>query len=215
MFIRNNTLRLLLSLMLVLCMTITAHAEESNLEEQKLPESCNFATVTDDKGNVFLLPVTPVDLNQTNALSSTSDEIFITYRCAIPASIMATGGSQTEYGNDGAYASTVYLTLHYLHNNASPVEYLLKKVTGHWNVTSQSVNVTSSTLDYACHAPNVAPNTAVYNYAVSNNFTKYTGYTYYAPATTFAAIGATLNLEYSMGSSRTWTFSLQNNIYPR
>ena len=214
-FILNKSLSLFLSLVLIVFTTMTIHVEDASAGESPLLQSCNTATLTDCDGNMFLLPITPVYSYQSNTIMSAENDILFTYKCEIPADIMATGGSQTEYDNDGTYASTVYLTIHYSHNTESPVEYVLKKITGHWNVTAQNVSVSSATLDYACGALNFEKNVAVYNYPVSNNFTKQTGYSKYVPTITGAAIGATLNLKYSMGSTRTWSFKLQNNICPR
>ena len=120
---------------------MTVYAESTVEEVSSLTQGCSIAALTDCNGNTFLLPVTAVYSYQSDEIASTENEIPVTYRCDSPANIMAIGGSQTEYGNDGAYASTVYLTIHYSHNNESPVEYVLKKITGYWNVTAQNVSV--------------------------------------------------------------------------
>lgn len=135
-----------------------------------------------------------------------------TYRFDVPRSIM-TGGSSTIYDYDGGYASTVYLTITYSMQN-SPSEYLLTGVSGHWIITDPNASVESATVSYGCSAGTPADyNQYVLDAPVSNYFSIPTGFTEYILGTAFGAVlGANLTVNYIMGSTRRWSFTLQNNL---
>lgn len=136
----------------------------------------------------------------------------ITYRYNLP-SVARAGASSTVHDNDGGYASTVYLTISY-DSKGSPSTYLLKQVSGYWLVSDPNVSVTSAKLNYGCTGTFPTPTTqSVTGVSVSNYFTKNTGFTDYISDAYGAVLGANLTLTYKMGSSRTWSFTLTNNLF--
>ena len=88
-----------------------------------------------------LVSVAPMSQVANNVSSAT-------YRYDLPISPHE-NISMTLREHDGALASTVYLTIHYTHNN-TPTEYLLTRVSGYWEISDPSVSVDSATLSYGC-----------------------------------------------------------------
>lgn len=122
-------------------------------------------------------------------------------------------GSTTESDHDGAYASTVYLTIHYSHKN-TPTEYLLTKVSGHWVISNSNVSVESARVSYGCSGLFPTPATqSVADRSVSNYFSINTGFTKYVTSATNAVMGANLTVNYLMGTSRRWSFTLSNILF--
>ncbi|MBQ6900928.1 MAG: hypothetical protein IJN72_08810 [Firmicutes bacterium] len=205
---RKKFLILLVVVLLVVAMNPTT-VFATNAIHRDVPYTAT-GVLTDDEGNNYNITGILVGTNQTNARGA---ETSATYRYDIPAEIMASGGSMTEYGNDSAYASTVYLTIHYLHTDEYPVEYLLQRVSGYWNVSASNTLVTSSKLSYACTSPGFDQNETVIMMPVSNNFNVATGYNQYVPENIpTAMVSAALDLEYAMGTSRKWSFRLQTTV---
>lgn len=150
-------------------------------------------------------------VNTASTLDDHSDQ-SVTYRYNLP-SVSRVGGSSTIHDNDGGYASTVYLTISY-DIKGNPSTYLLKQVSGYWLVSDPNVSVTSAKLNYGCTGIFPVPTTqSVIGVSVSNYFTRNTGFTDYVSDAYKAVLGANLTLTYKMGSYRTWSFTLTNNLF--
>ena len=143
---------------------------------------------------------------------SSNDSTKVTYKYDVPVSPKA-GGSSTVHGNDGAIASTVYLTVDFL-SKSNPTQYLLTGVSGYWTVNVPNVGVSSAYVSYTCSGRFPAnTHQSRLNRAVNNNFSLQTGFTKYVVENDAATkIGANLKLNYIMGSTRTWSFTLYNDI---
>lgn len=185
---------------LVLCMAlvgsaiIPARAEEP--VHATLPEVMT-GYVVDNQGNT-----TEVigELVNTVVPYSANGEYAATY--AYDVSMTSTADSP-----DSGFSSHVYLTVYYKLRNGQ--NYLLTKVSGYWDIEDYRVTVTKSTLDYVCGA-----NGGVTGVSVSNHFTVTTGFTNFTEDNgTYAQVAARLHLTYKMGTSRTWSFTLNNNVY--
>lgn len=137
----------------------------------------------------------------------------ITYEYAIPASVTrATGSSLTVDAPDDGYASHVYLTISYKTQN-TPTEYLLTGVSGRWTIEDPNVAVLSTSLTYGYSGwfPAYAgQNKTIEN--VSNPFSYSTGFSSYI-VSQGAVMGTNLTLNYLMGSTRKWSFTLVNNLF--
>ncbi len=120
--------------------------------------------------------------------------------------------SLTVDDTDGSAAATIYLTVHYTTSSTTPTQYRLNKVSGYWTIHDSNVTVPSATLEYgfAGHFPKVASGS--WSGAVSNNFSKTTGFTDYI-ISDGGTMGATLLVNFKMGTSRTWSFTLYNYIF--
>lgn len=107
---------------------------------------------------------------------------------------------------DSGFSSHVYLTVYYLLRDGQ--YYLLTNVAGHWDIEDYRVTVTESTIDYVCSASgNVTGRHVSNHFNVDTEFEKFTDAT-----ADFYQVRARLNLTYKMGTSRTWKFTLNNNI---
>lgn len=111
------------------------------------------------------------------------------------------------YHSDDGYSSTVYLTVYYtIRDN---FHYLLTAVSGHWVIHDYRVSVIDSKVTYASGVYH-----RVANAPVSNNFYINTGFTNFTEDNgSYSTVGATIYLTYLMGSSRTWTYELQNKVF--
>lgn len=142
---------------------------------------------------------------------STGSGTSVTYKYDIPTSVTA-GGSTTAYDYDSGYVSTVYLTVDYNYKNTTPREYLLTGVSGHWEITDKKASVESATLTYGCTGLGPRPTTQyVHDAPVENYFSINAGFTQYIASDVLAAMGANLTVNYLMGTSRRWSFTLTNN----
>ena len=115
--------------------------------------------------------------------------------------------TSTADSPDSGFSSHVYLTVYYKLRDGK--YFLLTKVSGYWDIEDYRVTVTSSTLDYKCGA-----GSGVFGVNVSNHFTVATGFTQFTEDQgIYAQVSARLHLTYKMGTSRTWSFTLDNNVY--
>lgn len=138
---------------------------------------------------------------------SISDEYSATY-----AFDLATSADYEllAYDNDDGYASTIYLTIYYTTNANG--QYLLTRVSGYWVISDPKASVTSASLHYACTEYS-APRSQDVTRSVSNNFSYATGFSTYVYNTPVSTLAAELTLEYLIGTSRTWDFTLQNILF--
>ena len=176
-------------------------------------DSCNlsqtvYAELDDGAGNVEVVSGRLVDSGAVHS-SSKIDGAIATYAF----DLYAADNTLTTKDSDGAAASTVYLTIEYKTKN-TPTEYLLTRVSGYWKIHVSNVQVTQAYLNYGCNGsfPQIVQNQYVNDRSVNNNFSYTTGFTKYVADVIGSAVGANLRLTYKMGTSRTWSFRLYNNI---
>ncbi len=95
--------------------------------------------------------------------------------------------------------------------------YLLTRVSGSYNITDESVSVTSSKVSYGCTSM-IDPESldqSVSNRSVANPFSIDTGFSVYAPLTHSGdqgSCGASYSMNLRRGTSSNWTFTLDNHI---
>ena len=105
------------------------------------------------------------------------------------------------------------MIIHYTHRN-TPTEYLLTRVSGYWEISAQKVSVESAKLSYGCSGTFPSPTTqSVTDISVNNYFDISTGFTDYVVPDVLAVMGANLTVNYLMGTSRRWSFTLTNNLF--
>ena len=152
---------------------------------------------TDEDGNRYEIIG---ELVETSTPRSIGENYSATY--AYDVSKVTTADSA-----DSGNASHVYLTVYYTLRDGQ--YYLLTAVSGRWEILDHQASVISSTISYSCH-----PYEYAHNVPVTNNFYKNTGFTLFTEDNgVYSIVGATLHLQYLIGSSRTWTFDLQNNVF--
>lgn len=162
--------------------------------------------LTSYDGNQYVITGTLISSDQ-QMYSNTSSA---TYAYNIPASLLSSGGSNTEYSPDSGYASTVYLTVYYSHRN-DRTEYLLTRVSGYWIISDENASVESASVyyGYSCDGPFIREYDTE---DVNNYFSFSTGFTTYIPEA-FSAMGAHLTVNYLIGTSRRWSFTLTNLVF--
>ena len=153
-------------------------------------------------------------LTDSVATNSEDGVASLTYEFDVPMVQAApTNGSTTVDSADGGNASRVYLTIGYSMQN-TPTEYKLTSVSGRWTLEDSRVSVTSASLTYGCSGlfPVTVTQTGSREH-VSNPFSISTGFKSYVVGAYCGVMGAHLTLTYLMGSSRTWTFTLDNTLF--
>ena len=198
-------LKRLFSLIVTLSLCLCAFSLQAFADAPlNLPATMN-AYLEDDMGNV---EVATCQLFHSNVSFLMCVVISATYAF----NLYRAGENITVYGEDSAYASTVYLTIHLSTTNQyqGTTLYRLDSVEGYWRVSDPDTRVTDANLVYGCSAIFPSVQTQRGSRSVNNNFYVSTGFDGYGEAY-LGAIGATLTLDYQMGS-RTWSFSLQNNL---
>lgn len=164
-------------------------------------------TLVADDGTQYVIEGEPVAV----AAAENSADKAVTYRYDVP--VPKAGGSTTVHDNDGALASTVYLTISYNTRN-TPTEYLLTGVSGYWTISDSRVSVKSAYASYGCSGrfPQYTVQSKT-NVSVKNHFSLKTGFKDYVVGDTLAVMGASLKVNYIMGSTRTWSFTLNNHLF--
>ena len=197
------------SLMIALLTFVSVSTTGFALEKDNLI-SGNYGIMVADDGTQCIVKG---EVIATSEIQKTGGGKSVTFKYDIPEPIKrGTGGSWTEYDVDGAKVSTVYLTVDYLTKN-TPTEYLLTGVSGHWVLNDSRVTVPSASLSYGCSGLFPSPVTqSVQNRLVGNYFSINTGFTKYVAGDVQAIVGANLTVNYRMGTSRTWSFTIVNNI---
>ena len=135
------------------------------------------------------------------------DEEITTYEFTLygnPEYVLS--GNQT----DGSESIKVYLNIHYkTQPNGKNSEYLLTRVTGNWEMLDSRVSVTNASVSYGCSDTGHSQNGEK---AVGNNFSVDTGFNGYILPEMGGICGASLTTNLKMGSTRTWTFVMKNNV---
>lgn len=209
---------------IIVCITIMPFASadsnsNSNSANMLMPPQTMEAYLTDDNGKVSITNGELISYNVVNISNNLSD-VSATYKfdlCSNGDEIKAiskSSSTQTVSGVDGGCSSHVYLVIYYYYRDI-PAEYLLYRVAGHWIISDSKVSVKSASLDYGCTGKGSSGSTAqtTYNVSVNNHFSVNTGYNHYVYNNAIGTLGATLNMVYQMGSSRTWTYTLTNNLF--
>lgn len=194
---------LFLSILMISIVPITALAEGTDSNKPA------YGILTSEDGKQFLIEGRLCDSMQTCA----GNEATITYEYTIPVSaVRATNSSTTVDSPDDGYVSHIYLTLNYQTQN-TPTEYLLTGVSGRWTIDDPNVAVLSTSLTYGYSGwfpAYASQNNTIKN--VSNPFSYSTGFSSYI-LSDGAVMGANLTLDYLMGTSRKWSFTLVNNLF--
>lgn len=205
----KKIISLILAMAMCLSLCVQTFAKENDgVNVENVPEMMGILRTDDGKEYTIkgvLVSVAPMSRAANDACSAT-------YRYDLPVSPQA-NDSTTESDHDGAAASTVYLTIHYTHRN-TPTEYLLTRVSGYWEISAQKVSVESAKLSYGCSGTFPSPTTqSVTDISVNNYFDISTGFTDYVVPDVLAVMGANLTVNYLMGTSRRWSFTLTNNLF--
>lgn len=90
--------------------------------------------------------------------------------------------------------------------------YLLTSVSGYWVVDDHQVFTPSASLYYGCSDPGITQSTYAFPISVNNHFNVDTDFTTYVRQE-YGVMGANLTVNYQMGSSRKWSFSLPNTLF--
>ena len=199
---------LILALILVSTSTLFVSALDTTPNIQ--PAEQVTAQLVDDSGN--MIPITGHLITASTARTFSSDAA-VTYRFLIYEHEL------TKSGPDSTLSSTVTLTIYYntyTHSSGLDV-YLLTRVEAAWAISDAFVSVTAATLNYGCSG--YLPEGGYANQADSVNPPAYfggynvsTGFDEYVLSESVAVMGASLILNYARGS-RTWTFTMQNNLF--
>lgn len=169
-----------------------------------------YGIITWDDGTQITIQGNVYNSTQTRAANAGST----TYEFAIPASAVPSNGSTTIDSPDSGYSSHVYLTISYAMRN-TPTEYKLTGVSGRYTIEDDRVGVWDTELIYGCsglETPSMKyKSQSVTVEHVGNPFSINTGFSSYITST-YGVMGANLTIEYMMGT-RTWTFTLTNNLF--
>lgn len=199
----------LLALVMTLIMPLTVFAADGEILSD-VPATMQGVLTSDDGIKIFV----EGKLCDSVATNSEDGVASLTYEFDVPMVQAApTNGSTTVDSADGGNASRVYLTIGYSMQN-TPTEYKLTSVSGRWTLEDSRVSVTSASLTYGCSGlfPVTVTQTGSREH-VSNPFSISTGFKSYVVGAYCGVMGAHLTLTYLMGSSRTWTFTLDNTLF--
>ena len=205
----------LLTVSISLCVPVGAAERADVQDEPKM-----LGVLTADDGAQYIVEGVLVETNDGVAAASLdavdTEEVAMTYKFAIPASVTAGSGSITEGGSDTNSLTEAFLTVHFRTREVTDEpevsginEYLLTRVSGYWAENSPNIYVSYGSLDYYCYK-NEAPGSRqeVLSATVSNYFDVSTGFSEYVYSS-IAMFGATLVVHVTMGS-RNWTFQVVN-----
>lgn len=200
----KKALTLALAFAFAMVFPMQAFAIENQNAEQ---EGINMmpAYLTDDMGNTVKATGRLVSVMAI----SEADDLQATYAFDLYTS--RANNTLTVDDVDGSASATVYLTLKYVTTSNTPTLYKLTNVSGQWVIHDSAVRVTSASLTYGFAGGFPSTVSDTWTGAVSNNFSKNTGYTDYV-AELGATMGAHLTVNFAMGSTRTWSFTLYNYL---
>ncbi len=196
----KKVLASILALSFCFVLSMPAYAVDAGLYE---PAPSMTGYLYDDEGNCVEVTGYLVDMGMACAYDENNETIAATYAFRSPPF------NTTASGPDSGYSSTIYLTNYYSRNE---YQYKLDAVSGYWEIHDSRVSVTSAKLSYCSTAINTTVTQRADDVPVSNNFYINTGFTEYGYATDAYTISSRLTLSYLMGTSRTWTFSMENNL---
>ena len=209
---KKRFVSLLLAFVMCLGLCVPTYAVEENAMNPDMPSGMVGVLTTED-GTQYTIAGKLIATAQPLSLT---DDFSVTYQYDLPAEPRA-GGSKTEYGSDGAYASTVYLTISYSTMDSPPLTaYRLNRVSGYWTISDPKASVESARVSYGCSGRDPSASQLriqTDEKSVSNNFDKATGFQYYVEDGLGAVLGAHLTVNYLMGTSRRWSFTLDNILF--
>lgn len=199
---------LFLALAMVLGLSGQAFAAEVQGDEQEIAPVGTARLVCED-GREYDIAGELVSTSSRLATMSAGDMITEqTYRYEIPAALTA-GGETTIHDNDGGYASTVYLTICW---ETVGGKYLLTNVSGHWEISDYNASVESTSLVFGCTGGEATQTNWLNPASVGNYFNVNTGFKTHVSS--FGGVmGANWTLNYLMGTSRRWKFTITNNLF--
>lgn len=90
--------------------------------------------------------------------------------------------------------------------------YLLTSVSGYWVINDSQVTVSSASLIYGCSDLSISQSNFTNPLSVSNHFSRNTGFTTYV-SEAYGVMGAKLTVNYKMGNTRSWSFTLDNTLF--
>lgn len=205
-----------MALALALAANLSAPAFAADNSAEIIPDENVPAMVgilTDENGVEYEIVGTLVTNECTTYSIGPVNETSVTYRFDVPMRAPQNGSTEVN-GPDSGYASHIYLKISYRSidgSNPNLRSYLLTSVSGSWTIEDPEVFVTSTYLKYGCSVGSIEQ--LGEKSSLSNPFNVSTGFTQYIDETLGAVLGAHLTLTYLMGSSRTWKFTLNNNLF--
>lgn len=206
---KRKFLGLIVTIVMVTNVEATCFASGINASHDYIPEC--YGVLTSDDGEQYFIKGDLVSAPSRQSVGG-NERNTITYKYDIPASPdMEVLHDRIVQGNDGAIASTVYLTVEYSLRGI-PEECLLTGVSGYWIISDSRVTVSSAYVAYECISILEGITQLKYNRPVSNHFALDSGFTQYVTATIMSSVEARLTVNYLMGNTREWSFTLCNDI---
>lgn len=203
---KKKLVSVLLAMVMVLGLSVPAFAAEEVCETTPTM----YGILVSDDGEVYEIAGILVENECATYSLNSQDEFSATYQFDVPSRAIQNGTSTID-GPDSSSESTIWLTIKWK-TNTSDHTYLLTGVSGHWTIFDDTrVSVTSTNLVYGCSNP-IYTQTNYPGVAVSNSFDVSTGFTHYI-LEAGGVMGANLTLNYLMGTSRRWSFTMTNNLF--
>lgn len=193
-------------ILLMFSVPMNIFAAESSVSN--VPKTVN-ATLVSDSGKIFNVIGEKVN-NPIKPFSVDTNNESATYKFSLYSNPEYT---LTATKKDGSLSVEVFLTINYVSKN-SPAEYLLTSVSGKWNIFDRRVSVSQADLTYGCigRFPSLTNQHELVR-DVKNNFSYQTGFSKYVINHDTSTMGANLEMKLSMGSTRHWNFSVNNNAF--
>lgn len=213
---RKALISVVLIMAIFLSVNINAYANNLTGETESTIPNTMQGTITDPYGVTYevqgrLLETECVSAAMLGHISNCVTYAFDIYSDGISlSSTLPNSSDATGY----TYQSTVTVTINYESTTDYPEEFLLKSVSGNWDIDDSRVSVTSGFVNYACTDYIHLGQNSTY-YLTSTNlqnmsFYKNTNFSQFIAKDFSGFMGATLTLNYLMGDSRTWSFSVEN-----
>lgn len=206
------------AVILAMCfpININAFADNTAMETKINTHEALEGKIVDPYGNTYKVEGRIVESERTSFAMTEHSGNTITYAFDIYSNgtslsaILPNSSDATDY----TYQSTVTLTINYNASTDYPAEFLLTSVSGNWTIDDSRVSVISGTLNYACTDYDNWEQSVTYYLSSSDlqnkSFYKNTNFTEYIGRDFGGFLGATLTLNYLMGDSRTWSFTVEN-----
>lgn len=192
--------------LILLLSIISIKVSASEILISPMPQTIK-ATLISDTGEFFNVEGEKINVFTTPYCIRAYDE-SATYKFTLYSN---RSNSLTASESDGSMSVIVFITINYETRN-TPTEYLLTSVSGHWDIEDKRVSITNAELTYGCSGFFPFPTTQTETKNVSNNFYYSTGFSNYI--TQYKGVmGANLNLDLQMGTTRRWSFFMSNNLF--
>ena len=210
-------LSLLMATVMCYGLCLPASATNSASEEKMVPATEMIGCLKSPEGDVELIVGRLVETQTIDALGLNGDDLAATYEFNLYSDGTSLTGvaehKNTVSGSDNTYSAKITLTIYYnVDESVYPYTYKLTRVSGNWRVTDSKATVTSAHVTSVCKDQNNPNQEDVRE--VSNNFDFNTGFTsYIAKETLSNYLGATLTLDFLMGTSRTYSGVFSNILF--